>query len=55
MPTVEELIKELEKFPRNSSVSCCGCNTLWIHVDSEQREVCIDCDSLDAYYEENAI
>lgn len=49
--TVEELICELEKLPKEAMVACCGSGRLFLHVGKDGQTVCIDTDPLDAEYE----
>ncbi len=50
--TVEELICELEKLPKEALVACCGSERLYLHVSKDGQAVCIDEDPLDGEYEE---
>lgn len=51
-PTVEELIDALQKLPQGATVSCCGQDYFWLHVEMDGSAVCIDHDELNEEYDD---
>ena len=52
VPTVEELIDTLQKLPPEATVTCCGEESFWLHVETDGSAVCIDHDELDDAYDD---
>lgn len=48
--TIEKLIEELNKFPKETIVHTNGIDTMYIHVDKRNGSICIDSDDLDCIY-----
>lgn len=45
-PTVEQVIEELQKLPKDSRVSVCGSDTVYFHFAKDDSLICLDTDSL---------
>lgn len=52
--TVSELINELSKLPTDATVTCCGDDHIWLHIEDDDSSVCIDTCELDTIYHEYA-
>lgn len=51
--TVEDIIAELEKFPKGTEVYCNGSELFFIHVHKDGTAITFDDSDLDEYYDED--
>ena len=51
--TVEDVIAELEKFPKETEVCCLGSELFYIHVHEDGDSITFDDSDLSEYYEDD--
>ena len=49
-PTVNMLMSELSKLPKDSFVSICGADDMYIHISKDDSIICLDTEDLDDDY-----